>query len=105
MEINKEAILSKTHYGLNIYAFVLRQYYPGETVLSLSGRDCKTTKNPFNEDKPTLTVKVVDNCAVHTDSEETIASGNVFDFAALVLFAVRHLHVAISLGQLKVLLL
>lgn len=83
MEINKEAILSKTHYGLNIYAYVLRQYYPGETVLSLSGRDCKPTKNPFNEDKPTLTVKVVDNCAVHTDSEEAIADGNVFDFAAL----------------------
>jgi len=101
MVVNKEAILSKTHYGLNIYAYVLRQYYPGETdsggsitpngdiinsgqtVLSLSGRNCKPTKNPFNEDKPTLTVKVVDNCAVHTDSEGAIPKGNVFDFAAL----------------------
>lgn len=83
MEISRESILSKTHYGLNIYAYVLRQYYEGETVLSLSGRDCKPTKNPFNTDKPTLIVKVVDGCATHTDSEEAIAPGNVFDFASL----------------------
>lgn len=83
MEISREAILHKTHYGLNIYAYVLRQYYQGETVLSLSGRDCKPTKNPFNADKPTLIVKVVDGCATHTDTEEAIAQGNVFDFASL----------------------
>ena len=83
MEVSRKAILDKTHYGLNIYAHVLRQYYPGETVLSLSGRDCKPAKNPFNADKPTLLVKVVDGCATHTDSEEVIAQGNVFDFAAL----------------------
>ena len=83
MEINREAILSKTHYGLNIYAYVLRQYYQGETVLSLSGRDCKPTKNPFNAGKPTLMVKVVDNCAVHTDIEKAIANGDVFEFVAL----------------------
>src|SRR5690606_38238308 len=52
-------------------------------VLSLSGRDCKPAKNPFNADKPTLLVKVVDGCATHTDSEEAIGPGNAFDFAAL----------------------
>jgi hypothetical protein len=83
MEVSRKAILDKTHYGLNIYTYVLRQYYPGETVLSLSGRDCKPAKNPFNEDKPTLLVKVVDGCAIHTDSEEAIAQGNAFDFATL----------------------
>lgn len=83
MEISREAILSKTHYGLNIYAHVLRQYYQGETVLSLSGRDCKPAKNPFNADKPTLMVKIVDGIATHTDTEEAIAQGNVFDFASL----------------------
>lgn len=83
MEVSREAILNKTHYGLNIYAYVLRQYYQGETVLSLSGRDCKPAKNPFNADKPTLIVKVVDRCATHTDTEEAIAPGNVFDFASL----------------------
>lgn len=83
MEISREAILSKTHYGLNIYAHVLRHYYQGETVLSLSGRDCKPAKNPFNADKPTLMVKVVDGIATHADTEEAIAQGNVFDFASL----------------------
>lgn len=83
MEISREAILSKTHYGLNIYAHVLRHYYQDETVLSLSGRDCKPAKNPFNADKPTLMVKVVDGITTHTDTEEAIAQGNVFDFASL----------------------
>jgi len=83
MEPSREAILHKTHYGLNIYAYVLRQYYPGETVLSLSGRDCKPAKNPFNADKSTLIVKVVDGCATHTDTDQAIAQGNVFDFASL----------------------
>lgn len=83
MEVSREAILHKTHYGLNIYAYVLRQYYTGETVLSLSGRDCKPAKNPFNADKPTLIVKVVDGCAMHTDTDQAIAQGNVFDFASL----------------------
>ena len=40
MEISREAILDKTHYGLKIYAYVLRQYYPNQTVLSVKGRDC-----------------------------------------------------------------
>ena len=36
----KEAILSKTHYGLGIYSHILRQYYPDEVVLKLVERDC-----------------------------------------------------------------
>ena len=101
MDADRKAILDKTHYGLNIYAYILRQYYPGEiaksdsgtpneyhsngaqTVLSLSGRVCKPARNPFNADKPTLLIEVIDGCATHTDSEEAITQGNVFDFAAL----------------------
>lgn len=83
MKANREIILDKTHYGLTIYAHVLQHYYPGETVLSLSGRDCQPTKNPFNNGKATLMVKVADDCATHTDAEQAIASGNAFDFAAL----------------------
>lgn len=83
MEASREAILSKTHYGLNIYAAVLRSYYPGETVLSLSGRDCHLTKNPFNADKPTLKIQIVNGCAEHVDTEQAIACGNAFDFASL----------------------
>jgi len=61
--ISKEAILSKTQYGIGIYAHILRLYYPNElkigvsqTVLSLSGRTCSPAKNPFNADKPTLNI-------------------------------------------------
>ncbi|WP_207493180.1 BT4734/BF3469 family protein [Aridibaculum aurantiacum] len=82
MELSKEAILNKTHYGLNIYAHVLKQYYPG-TVLSLSGRDCQPALNPFNNDKSTLLISIENNLAVHKDAELSDFNGNVFDFATL----------------------
>ena len=91
--INKEAILSKTHYGIGIYAHILRLYYPGETVLSLSGRTCSPTKNPFNADKPTLNIfiykentlgNVLDReFARHEDNQNAIPAGDAFDFAEL----------------------
>lgn len=83
MEINRESIIDKTHYGLNIYAHVLQQYYSDETVLSLSGRDCQPTRNPFNDGKPTLKIEIANNCAQHIDTESSISPGDAFDFAAL----------------------
>lgn len=90
---SKEAILSKTHYGIGIYAHILRLYYPVETVLSLSGRTCSPTKNPFNADKLTLNIfiekeAVLGNAldkefAWHSDSENAIHAGDAFDFAEL----------------------
>jgi hypothetical protein len=91
--VSKEAILSKTHYGIGIYIHVLRLYYPNQTVLSLSGRTCLPTKNPFNADKPTLNIfifkeNVLGNAldrefARHEDSENAIPAGDAFDFAEL----------------------
>lgn len=69
MQLSKEAILDKTHCGINIYAYVLRQFYPNTTVLTLSGRDCGITRNPFNKDKETLSVSIVNSCAIHSDTE------------------------------------
>ncbi len=90
---SKEAILSKTHYGIGIYAHILRFYYPDQTVLSLSGRTCSPTKNPFNADKSTLNIfiekeSVLGNAldkefARHSDSENAIPAGDAFDFAEL----------------------
>ena len=90
---SKEAILSKTHYGIGIYAHILRLYYPDETVLSLSGRTCSPTKNPFNADKPTLNIfihkeNIVGNAldkerAWHSDSQNAIPTGDAFAFAEL----------------------
>lgn len=81
MEISKEAILNKTHYGLKVYAYILRQYYP-ESVLSLKGRDCGITRNPFNGGKDTLQINIVDNVARHYDTELTDFKGDIFEFAS-----------------------
>ena len=91
--INKQQILSKTNYGLLIYSHILQEYYPNQTVLSLSGRTCAPTQNPFNENKLTLNVFIekdsvlgnaLDNeFARHTDSENAIPAGDAFDFAEL----------------------
>ena len=91
--VSKKAILSKTHYGIGIYAHILSLYYPDQTVLSLSGRTCLPTQNPFNVDKPTLNIfifkenvlgNVLDKeLARHSDSENAIPAGDAFDFAEL----------------------
>jgi hypothetical protein len=91
--ISKQAVLDKTHYGLNIYSHILQSYYPGAIVLSLSGRTCAPARNPFNNDKPTLQVfiekeNVLGNSldrefAKHTDTENAIAAGDAFSFAEL----------------------
>ncbi len=83
MELNRKNILGKTHYGINIYAYVLRQFYPDTTVLSLSGRTCGITRNPFNEDKETLSIRIENSCAIYTDTEQKSFEGDVFDFATL----------------------
>lgn len=83
MELNRKNILGKTHYGINIYAYVLRQFYPDTTVLSLSGRTCGITRNPFNEDKETLSIRIENSCAIFTDTDWKSFEGDVFDFATL----------------------
>lgn len=83
MQLNKKMILDKTHYGLKIYTYVLRQYYPNENVLTLSGKECRITKNPFNMDKETLSIHIVNSIAIHTDIEQNTFKGDVFDFAQL----------------------
>lgn len=81
--ITKEKILDKTHYGIKIYAFILTQFYSNTTVLSLHGRECSATCNPYNQDKETLVVSIVNNCATHKDVENLDFLGDVFDFAQL----------------------
>ncbi len=90
--INKEAILSKTHYGLTIYSHILRLYYPNEVILRLVERDCGLCRNPFNSNKKTLHIWIekIDptnamskEFARHSDSENAIPAGDAFDFAEL----------------------
>lgn len=81
--IKEKDILNFTHYGLNIYAHILRKYYPDETVIQLSGKECKPARNPFNDDKQTL--KLINQNWVfnYSDTELPDFSGTPFDFAEL----------------------
>ncbi len=92
-QVSKEAILSKTHYGTNIYAHILRFYYPDEVVMTIKGRDCGFCRNPFNANKETLHVWIEKENILHTamdkehahheDTENAIPCGDAFSFAEL----------------------
>jgi hypothetical protein len=88
----KEAILSKTHYGLNIYSHILRLYYPDEIVMRLVGRDCGLCRNPFNVNRETLHIWIEKTdpknamskeFSCHNDNANVIPAGDAFDFAEL----------------------
>ena len=79
--IEEKDILHETHYGLNIYAHILRKYYPDEVVISLSGSVCVPTKNPFNGNRETLNIFKQDGIFCFNDSENPDIKGDPFDFA------------------------
>jgi hypothetical protein len=81
--LSKTTLLAKTNYGLDIYSHILAQYYPGNTVPHQSGNTCELTRNPFNNDKFSLRIQIVDDCARHLDTEGAIAAGDAIDFARL----------------------
>jgi hypothetical protein len=81
MNINKNSIVRKTHYGLTIYSHILREYLPGETVLSLIGNECKPVKNPFTQTKnKTLNIKCVDWIFIFEDTENMEYKGDLLLF-------------------------
>lgn len=89
-KVNKADILQSTHYGLEIYAHVLRQHYPDETVLRLSGRDCGLCRNPFASGDANLHIWIEksnpgdatsEELARHHDNSGTIPDGDAFAFA------------------------
>jgi hypothetical protein len=80
--MDKETILRKTHYGLNIYAHILRCYYPEQIVLSVSGRTCAPARNPFNDNKETLNISNYNWIFYFEDAELSDFKGDPFDFAA-----------------------
>lgn len=91
--IDKQAILHRTHYGLGIYAHILRQCFPADEVaLTLSGRDCGLCRNPFAEGARTLHVFIhktdptnalSPEYARHTTTDQSIPDGDALDFAQL----------------------
>lgn len=85
-------ILSKTHYGTTIYSHILREYYPDEVVMTITGRDCGLCRNPFNSNKETLHIWISktdptnvmsSEVSCHEDMQNAIPAGDAFDFAKL----------------------
>ena len=90
--ITQETILARTHCGVQIYAHILRQFYPNETVIKVTERDCGVCRNPFTNGTPTLHIqirklnpnlKISPEMAYHTDTLGAIPSGDCFTFAEL----------------------
>ena len=90
--ITRDTILAKTHYGTGIYSYILRQFYPGETVMKISGRDCGICRNPYAGGVTTLHIwhekiypdqKLSPEIARHKDQFDAIPPGDCFDFARL----------------------
>ncbi len=90
--IDKQTILRKTMWGVDIYAHILRKFYPGEAVMKIVGRDCGICRNPFANGARTLHIwfernnpegKLSDETAYHRDQFGAIPDGNAFDFAEL----------------------
>lgn len=90
--VSKEVILNKTHYGTTIYSHILREYYPDEVVMTITGRDCGLCRNPFNSNKETLHIWISktdptnvmsSEVACHEDTQNAIPAGDAFDFAGL----------------------
>lgn len=84
MELSRNTILSKTNYGLNIYAHVLRSFYPNEVVIHLSGKSCQPTRNPFTDGAQTLIIENRDGAFCYSDSVNPNFKGDPFDFATLL---------------------
>lgn len=83
MEITKEMILNKTNYGLNIYAYILRCFYPDETVINSVFQENINLKNPFTKDSTTLCIRKTNGSSNHWDTIDTDFTGDCFDFAEL----------------------
>lgn len=81
--IEEKEIIRLTHAGSNIYAHILRLYYPNEIVLEQSGHRCKPAKNPFNEDKRTLDIYEKDGVFCFQDTDLYNLNGSPLDFASL----------------------
>lgn len=91
--IDKQAILDRTNYGINIYAHILREYFPDdEVVMHISGRDCGLCRNPFADGASTLHIWIEKSnpadalsaeFARHSANDNSIPDGDVFSFAEL----------------------
>ena len=90
--IDKQTLLKKTMWGVDIYAHILRMFYPDEAVIKVVGRDCGICKNPFAGGARTLHIwfernnpvgRLSEETAYHKDQFGAIPDGTALDFAEL----------------------
>ena len=90
--IDKQTLLKKTMWGVDIYAHILRKFYPDEAVIKVVGRDCGICKNPFAGGARTLHIwfqrnnpegQLSEETAYHKDQFGAIPEGTALDFAEL----------------------
>ena len=90
--IDKQTLLKKTMWGVDIYAHILRKFYPDEAVIKVVGRDCGICKNPFAGGARTLHIwfqrnnpegQLSEETAYHKDQFGAIPDGTALDFAEL----------------------
>lgn len=90
--INRQTVLRHTLWGVDIYCHILRKFYPGETVMRVSGRDCGTVRNPYAGGERTLQIRIhrlhperrlSDECARHHDISGAVPDGDALDFASM----------------------
>jgi hypothetical protein len=80
-QLTEMDILDRTNYGLNVYSHILRQFYPGTTVLYLSGSECKPARNPFSKGSESLSIYLEDGVFIFEDTLDPDFWGSPFDFA------------------------
>lgn len=83
MALNKDAVMWNTHYGLDIYALILRKYYKDEVVLKLKGKVCELRTNPFSIHSESMQIELKNGVFRFDDTINPELKGDAFDFARL----------------------
>lgn len=81
--MNKQTILMKTRYGLDIYDLILQKYYGEGYVLRVSGMATLPVKNPFKDNKETLNIMLHSGAFCYYDQYNKDFKGDPFKFAQL----------------------
>ena len=74
--MNKEQILMKTQYGIDIYNLILKKYYGEGYELRVSGMAALAVKNPFRNNCETLNVMLQNGAFCYSDQYDKEFKGD-----------------------------
>lgn len=81
--MNREIILMKTQYGIDIYNLILQKYYGEDYNLRVSGIAALPVKNPFRNNRESLNIMLQNGAFCYYDQHEKEFKGDPFKFAQL----------------------